>query len=147
MKLGLDIGNVIKVNGEDRLVDGFINAFIDIRIKTGISVENTYIISRVDDKAGRYNVLEFLYRHEIIPIFVPKENVFFTLEKSEKAPIAHMLGLTHFIDDRMEVLHYMNKVKYKYALNPSLEQIQHWPSTTVYVGKNWDNIKNLILGI
>lgn len=38
---------------------------------------------------------------------IPKERLRFCRDRSGKAPIAREIGLTHFVDDKLEVLNYM----------------------------------------
>lgn len=55
---------------------------------------------------------------------VPIENVFFCRQRAEKAPICKRLGLTHFIDDRLEVLSYLESVPFKYLFDPNPTEVE-----------------------
>ena len=59
-------------------------------------------------------------------------NVHYCRERREKAPICEWLGITHFIDDRLEVLNYLETVENKYLFGPQnledLEQVKGLPS-------------------
>ena len=59
-------------------------------------------------------------------------NVHYCRERWEKAPICKWLGITHFIDDRLEVLNYLETVENKYLFGPQnledLEQVKNLPS-------------------
>ncbi len=38
---------------------------------------------------------------------IPRERVHFVRERRDKAPVCEELGVTHFVDDRLEVLGYL----------------------------------------
>ena len=54
------------------------------------------------------------------------DRVYFCSKRSEKAPIADSLGITHFIDDRLEVLSYMINVPHKYLFNPQKKEMEEF---------------------
>ena len=49
---------------------------------------------------------------------IPRENVNYCFERKDKAPICKRIGVTHFIDDRLEVLGYLDSVSNKYLFGP-----------------------------
>jgi hypothetical protein len=71
---------------------------------------------------------------------VPAENLCFCLERSQKAAICSANGITHFIDDRQDVLNYMkNVVSHRYLFGPQktsvapgagLTQVLSWPDVS-----------------
>ena len=54
---------------------------------------------------------------------VPPSNVYFCRERAEKAPICTRLGVTHFVDDRLEVLSYLDDVPHRYLFKPRDEEV------------------------
>lgn len=122
MKIGIDVGGVIidKANdGEDtslfgpdylqaRPVVGAIEAIA--KINREIFPSSVYIVSKCGEKIeGRTR--EWLKAHAFQDkTGVTEERLHFCRERSDKAPIARRLGLTHFVDDRMEVLGYMRGI-------------------------------------
>ena len=54
---------------------------------------------------------EWLAHHRLFErTGIPADNLHFCRRRDEKAPIAARLGLTHFVDDRLEVLGYLETV-------------------------------------
>jgi hypothetical protein len=54
------------------------------------------------------------------------ENLFWCAERHEKGPIAEKLGLTHFVDDRPEVLIHMPLVPHRILFNPRQEEVDQF---------------------
>ena len=50
---------------------------------------------------------------------VARGNVRFCRRREEKGGIARELGLTHFVDDHLEVLRYLDDVPHRYVLGPA----------------------------
>ncbi len=49
--------------------------------------------------------------------FTP-ENTYFARDKAEKHRIAHMLGVTHFVDDEPSVLDLMERIPHRILFDP-----------------------------
>lgn len=49
---------------------------------------------------------------------VPAQNVHFCRTRAAKAPIAADLALTHFVDDKLEVLSYLTTVPHRFLFRP-----------------------------
>lgn len=137
MKIGIDIGGVIidrnRNDNSDTSLFGtnYLNAFAVSGALEAISVINkkmfpneTYIISKCGaaiEKKSR----EWLRHNGFYTMTsVAEDHVYFCRERADKAPIARKLGLTHFIDDKYEVLGYMKDVVANRILfNPNLEEM------------------------
>ncbi len=112
--LGVDIGGVIidRVREErDAGPDGFLGAepvtgAVDAiaRLVAERFHERVWLISRCDaeDEAPIRRWLERRGFHAATGIAA--DRVRFCRERHEKAPICRQLGITHFVDDRLEVL-------------------------------------------
>lgn len=92
--------------------------------------ENTFIVSRCSE-AGEEKILAWLHRHSFFTAtgFLGG-HICFCRERHEKGPICAELGITHFVDDRLEVLCAMETVDHRYRLSsepPDIE-IPHLPS-------------------
>jgi hypothetical protein len=122
MKLGLDFGNVIKFSGGEMMY-AFHDALPKLVERFGREI---YVISRVDNAFGAGRALQYLEDYRLLES-IPFSHIHFCLLRNEKGPIAQRLGLTHFVDDRLECLHYMNSVQFRYALNPTLSQMTKFP--------------------
>lgn len=121
-KIGIDIGRVI-IGGEARLseqtlfgndplnapeIPGAIDSIASLSRDPQwggvvlVSKCTPHIEARTADWLATHN---FHTRTD-----VPIENVIFCREIKDKVPIAAALGLTHFIDDRIAVLHQMHGI-------------------------------------
>jgi len=63
---------------------------------------------------------------------VRPEHVHFCRTRPAKAPIAADLGLTHFVDDKLEVLSYLTSVEHRFLFRPRAEEVaahqEHLPA-------------------
>ena len=127
VKIGIDIGGVIidRTKNNDNLF--FSDRFLEA--------------TPVPDAIHAITVLNFLYENQIYLVSkasingmerskrwlqhyrfydqtgIDPTHVFFCLERKDKASIAEKLKLTHFIDDRLEVLSYLTTVPNRYLFN------------------------------
>lgn len=143
--LGLDFGNVIKDTQSGGLVDGVVESLMHLKSRFG---EHIYVISRAGDsclnddrKYAEYKKIVnlFLYQSSLDKI-IPWKNVFFCKLRHEKAAIAATLGITHFVDDRLEVLSHMATVPNKFAFNPTSEQLVKFPPKDIKVVTSWKEV-------
>lgn len=54
---------------------------------------------------------------------VPAQNVHFCRTRAAKAPIAADLALTHFVDDKLEVLSYLTTVPHRFLFRPRRAEV------------------------
>lgn len=127
VKLGVDIGGVIidRVGNssdtgfqterylETPEVPGAIEALGQLTSK----FDEIYLVSRcgIETELKTKKWLEhhdFYERTQIQP-----GNVYFCRERYQKAEVATRLGLSHFIDDRLEVLSYLEDVPHRVLIN------------------------------
>lgn len=76
------------------------------------------------------------------------EHVHFCAERADKAPIAQRLELTHFIDDRPEVMAHLDGiVPHRILFQPNEEDfVTHQARLTgVYKTQTWREIERLLL--
>ncbi|MDO8183471.1 MAG: hypothetical protein Q7T49_00600 [bacterium] len=107
-----------------------------------------YIVSKCEE-AAEARIMEWLDAKEFWYLTgMKRENVRFCRERHQKFEICLELGITHFVDDRREVLHYLRGVGTKIALNPRDDDPDEVPFTQapIMVARNWPQVKNLILG-
>jgi hypothetical protein len=93
--------------------------------------EAVYLVSKCGEATER-RTLEWLAHHDFhARTGVPRGHVHFCRRRADKAPIAASLGLTHFVDDRLEVLGYMRGVANRYLFKPRPPEVarnaQHLP--------------------
>ena len=117
--LGVDIGNVI-IN--HRLSDPNDKTLHEERYSTIPSTEgvfgalnklnvifdgNVYLISKCTEWAEK-KILAWLDDNGFYPkTGINSKNIFFVRERHEKDAVCRKLGITHFVDDRLEVLSHM----------------------------------------
>lgn len=130
--IGIDIGNVITGGDTDKNVL-FSERYLDV-------VEIPGALQGVKELFGRFNgqvclvskcggivqakTRHWLSHHNFYALTgVDPGHVFFCEKREGKAPICRFLGVTHFIDDRLEVLGYLDTVRHKYLFKPNEREI------------------------
>lgn len=132
MKLGIDIGRVIIAgDGPDT---NFMGKSIELAMKTpaitdsfriikklvsDIKPENVFLVSKCGDRI-RERTRAWLDHHDFWnETGVLKDNIHFCYKRYDKAPICKELGITHFIDDRVDCLLPMaGIVEYRFLFGP-----------------------------
>jgi len=110
--LGIDIGGVIISYSPDNFgvfhpVPGVFEALK--RLKEEKFGEKIFIVSHAGESMERL-MLWWLNSHDFYNITgIRFENVYFCRKRMEKARICKNFGVTHFIDDRKEILHYLHQ--------------------------------------
>lgn len=149
LRLGIDIGGVIRAKAtgpqsvEEYLVarpltdvTRVITAFVDI-----FGSENIFIISRCPEYAEDTMVQWLDKQNFFTSIGFKRSNVYFCRERADKARIANQLKLTHFIDDRIDVLDAMkdivvNRILFTGGSNHDNTVIDNG----IIVLDNWDSV-------
>lgn len=87
-----------------------------------------FLVSKCSEK-GQEKALHQLEHHNFYDLTgIGRDHVYFCRERYEKAGICKKLGITHFIDDRLEVLSYLDMVKFLYLFRPSQDEMTKFPS-------------------
>ncbi len=78
---------------------------------------------------------------------ISPDHVWYCLTRGEKADIASVLGLTHFIDDRLEILGYLDMVPNKILFRPNPREVASFASALPHVSRveTWDEVRKLWL--
>ena len=147
--IGFDIGNTI-VNSSTKAKQTFPQSFRVIKRLVDERFGNkSYVVSKVNpEQEIRAKVwIKKKGLHEKTGII--QENIFFCRERHEKAPICKSLGITHFIDDRPEVLSHMESVPHRILFRGDEDDFQKFKSKLqgVIRVKNWREIEELLLGV
>jgi len=157
-KLGIDIGGVIidrkKNDNTDTSLFGpnYLNAFaVDGAFQAIKTLHErfsgeVYLVSKCGQNIERKSK-EWL-AHNGFPdkTGVPMENVHFCRRRADKAPICQKLGITHFIDDKLEVLSYLESVPNKYLFDPSPTEVKAYEKFLGQVTKvdTWKELEAMI---
>jgi hypothetical protein len=138
--LGVDCGDVIFYTWGGRVPDS-LDSLRKI-VRAG-SFEKIYIVS----KANVVTRAMFLFRLGFLDFWnytgISRANLFFVRHHEDKAGVSARLGITHFVDDRLEVLHYLRTVPHRYALNPRrAKELACYPGTReeVTVVGSWSEL-------
>ena len=79
---------------------------------------------------------------------VAPANVYFCRKREEKAPICTRLGMTHFVDDRLEVLSYLVDVPHRYLFQPRDQEVAEFSQFLSAVERvdSWKAVQAVITG-
>jgi hypothetical protein len=157
--LGVDIGGVLI----DRVADGTDTSFFSNRyletpaVVDGFATlarlrqrfdERMHVVSKcgptVEEKSRRW-----LAHHDFEEITgIPLERVHFCRTREDKAPVCKKLGVTHFIDDRYDVLSYLKTVGALYLFQPregDLARAGREPLPGLTIVQSWAAVEKLLL--
>lgn len=148
--LGIDLGNTIHHKDENGERVPMPDSFQIIKELVG-KVKKVYIVSRVDEEQKRRAKIWFEKHNFFQETGLTPEQVFFCEERPEKGPICKTLGVTHFIDDRVEVMLHMPDNVVKILMKPrpsefvnlSVYAVQKINEATIV--NNWKDIQTLFL--
>jgi hypothetical protein len=111
--IGYDLGGTIFQRIEGTMVISEEALYVIRSLTHTRFASRSYIVSRADEeqKIRATNILKKERFFEATEI--PKEHLIFCSERHEKAPICTEHGITHFIDDRPEVLAHLTDVPHR----------------------------------
>lgn len=133
--LGVDIGGVII----DRANDGTDTSFFSDNYLATTAVPdafealrdlvarrfggNAYLVSKCGQRIQE-KTLSWLDHHRFYELTgISRDNVRFCRKRDQKAGICAELGITHFVDDRLEVLGYLKTVEALYLFQPRPSEV------------------------
>jgi hypothetical protein len=159
--LGVDIGGVIidRVSEDDEArrmahlgysgaaaIDGALEAIA--RLVRRRFHDRVWLVSRCDEPRERV-LSEWLERQNFFGATgVPRAQVRFCRERHEKAIICKELGITHFIDDRLEVLsHLVGAVPHLYLFQSRADDVDAFRRFLPHVRpmSRWSDIVEALL--
>ena len=158
-KIGIDIGGVISdklsdTPGAERDPEGFLRATpIDGAIEAiarlgheGFETSRMFLVS----KCGWNMQLKTRLWLRAINFYgrtgVPIDQVWFCLKRSDKAGICQTLGITHFVDDRLEILGQLRTVRHKFLFRPNPSEVMRYVNSLPLVTRveNWNDAEQAI---
>lgn len=126
-KLGVDIGGVIidrvgrtndtSFQGRDFIKTPEVPFAAETLKRLVYFFDVIYLVSRCGPETELRTKLWLQHNDFFKKTGIKAEHVFFCRERYQKAEIATKLGLTHFIDDRLEVLGYLINVPNRFLIN------------------------------
>lgn len=152
VKIGIDINGVLSDNKvpdyqtRDYSIFSVMKDAVKIvrKMVDAYGADNIYIISRVRTHQLSMVTGVWLEYHGILKkTGIPLENVFICYKLKDKAELAAKLELTHFIDDRLEVLDYFSKKINLIAFQPTKYAIKKYPDTAArsVVVNSWSEVE------
>lgn len=132
--LGVDIGGVIidRVNDESDTsffsdnyllsteVQDVFETLADLRKRFK---ERIHLVSKCGKRTQEKTLNWLNHKHFYDITGIATEKVWFCRERKGKAPICERLGVTHFVDDRLEILGSLNTVDSRYLFRPNEEEV------------------------
>jgi len=87
--------------------------------------DNVFLISRCFDERTEKKTRHWLDYHDFhTSTTVRRDQVYFCRERQGKADICKKFGITHFVDDRLEVLSHLTTVGTRYLFQPRPEEVR-----------------------
>jgi hypothetical protein len=142
--LGVDCAQVILYPFVG-IVPGSFESLAEV-VRSG-QFENVYIVSRASLITRTY----FLFRLSRSGFWektgIPRKNIRFCLKNREKVGICKQLGVTHFIDDRPQVLAPMQDLERRFAFNPKPREEKKYSAVLAgsTIVRSWKELKPLLL--
>lgn len=144
--LGIDLGWTIvgnRVTGDKYEVQ---SACFTTILRLTKYFDNVYIISKVNSTQKESSLkwiesVEFFNKTNIKP-----ENLYYCFERKDKAIFAKGLGITHFIDDRAEVMYHLDKSIVKILFNPDPIHVEKYRGKlfNTTITNDWSQIPRLL---
>lgn len=134
--LGVDVGGVIVrrvARDEDtsffgsqplrtEAVEGVIEALA--LLTAGPFEGRVHVVSKAGPKVAA-NTRAWLEHHAFFHrTGIPAEHLTFVRERADKAPVCVRLGVTHFVDDRVDVLAHLTSVGHRYLFTGGLVDLE-----------------------
>jgi len=153
-RLGVDVGGVIMDKHNDGTDTSF---FTDNYLATTATPgalealerlvkhfrpENVFIVSKCG-KTTEKKTLDWFEHHNVYArTGLERDAVFFVRKREEKAPVCAKLGVTHFIDDKLEVLSYLVTVPTRILFCPDEREVERFAEhkSRVTIVKTWADV-------
>lgn len=156
--IGIDIGGVIIGRTDDKSDTSFFGKhYLQTPACDGVFEAirqlvargcNVHIVSKcgesVEGKSRKWLTTNRFY--EITG--VEPTDVHFCRERADKAAICTTLGVSHFVDDRLEVLSYLTDVPHRFLFDPNPKEVRKFKAFLPSVQKvsSWAELMPLMLG-
>ncbi|CAM4061969.1 hypothetical protein GCM10009799_40900 [Nocardiopsis rhodophaea] len=112
---------------ETPAVDGAFDALAELA--TAPFAGRVHIVSKAKPATAQ-RTREWLDQHGFAErTGIPASHLHFVPERADKAPVCAQLGVTHFVDDRLDVLEHLTTVPHRYLFTGGLGH--HRPPTEV----------------
>ena len=104
--------------------------------------DKIYIVSRARMLTRFYFLARLWYLNFWHYTGISRHDIYFCRRDEKKADICKQLKISHFIDDRFEVLRHLTTVEKKYALDPTPRSIRRFARSNpdVVVAGSWEEL-------
>ena len=158
-RLGVDIGGVLIARMDHRSDTSFFGGnYLDTpavpgavealrRLSEGRFGENVFLVSKCGARTEQRTRAWLTHNLVYARTGLDPERLHFCRKRPEKAPICEALGITHFVDDRLEVLGYLESVPHRFLFDPEASEVaanlRHLPGVMPVNG--WTEILDTLL--
>ena len=158
--LGVDIGGVIMDKANDSTDTSFFSEnFLETTATPSVFEvlcrlvkkrfgDKVHLVSKAGPNMQRKTRLWLDHHRFFERTDIREDHLHFCRHREEKAPICQALGITHFVDDRLQILGLLPFVKHRYLFCPSPREVDRYKEhlKDVYLVEKWPEIEGLILG-
>lgn len=152
--LGVDIGGVIISKANDNTDTSFFgNNYLETTATVGVfsalrrlkaeRYKDIFLVSKCGSNTEEKTVRWLAYHDLYELIGISSDHVRFCRKRDEKAPICLELGVTDFVDDRLEVLSYLGPgVTTRYLFGSDPKEVARFAShlQSVVRVESWDEV-------
>lgn len=153
--LGVDVGGVlidrIRADGSD--TSFFSERFLEtpavagafetlIRLGRERFGQRICVVSKCGPRTQEKTRLWLAHHKLLDTLGLDARALHFCRERRDKAPICKRLGVTHFIDDRMDVLVHLTSVRYRFLFGPQKAEVD---AKGVVRAESWADIAAALL--
>ncbi|MFY9457862.1 MAG: hypothetical protein WAP23_02950 [Candidatus Spechtbacterales bacterium] len=153
--LGIDFCGVTNIGSDDfyqndpRGVPPMAGAFKVLpRLSRKRFGENIWVISAAGPRKQKKTRDWFECHDGYARMLIPPEHVLFSPDRAGKAEVCKKIGVTHFIDDRLEILLNLDQQVIKYLFRPSdldrERQRRQFPDS-IHVVDSWQEVGRVLL--
>ena len=157
--IGVDVGGVII----DRVNDGTDTSFFsDNYLKTTAVPgaldtltrlvkerfgDQVFIVSKCGKRTEEKTLHWFRHNRFFEQTGISQHNVRFCRTREGKAPICNELGITHFVDDRLEVLSYLTMVPHQFLFQADPKEVRRFEKHLARATQvnTWEQIAEMLL--
>lgn len=156
--LGIDVGGVLvdraaegsdtSFFGNDPMSTPMVpDAFSGVAALAPLFDWRVHVVSKAGPKISTLTRTWLARRNFFVRTGVSPANLHFVRKRHEKAPLCRQLGVTHFVDDRLDVLEHLDGVVEHrilflgglglstppHTLDPSIREITSWTETVGFI--------------
>lgn len=144
--LGIDLGNTI-VGSRERNDRYYVEPRCFEIINKLEKIYDIYIISKVNSEQRERSLKWLQESNFFIKTGVNPNNLFYCFERKDKAIFSKALNIDIFIDDRCQVMQYLDDRILKLLINPETTDLEKYKDKLIntQLVKSWEEIEKILL--